>query len=145
MSRTRENIVWLVSYPKSGNTWFRVFLRNLFSDSNQPVNKNELYDTPISSKKKLIDRYLVIHSSELTNEEINNLRPEVYEKISEELEELSYYKTHDAWTLNSKGKSLFPKDITRGVIYIFRNPLDVAISFSFHNNTIIDNNNFLNE
>ena len=28
-----KRIIWLASYPKSGNTWFRVFLMNLLSDS----------------------------------------------------------------------------------------------------------------
>ena len=31
------NIVFLASYPKSGNTWLRVFLLNLFANSSKPV------------------------------------------------------------------------------------------------------------
>jgi Sulfotransferase domain len=138
MPKTRKNMVWLASYPKSGNTWLRIFLSNLCSCSPQPVNINELTETPISSSRDLIDRYLGIHSSELTNEEIDNLRPEVYKRISEEQEELSYHKTHDAWTINSNGKPIFPAEISKGAIYIIRNPLDIAISYSFHNNRTID-------
>jgi len=41
--------------------------------------------------------------------------------------------------LNSKGKPIFPEEITKGVVYIIRNPLDIAISFSHHNNETIDN------
>lgn len=143
MPEPKKNMVWLTSYPKSGNTWFRIFLSNLFSDSPDPININDLTKTPISSSRDLIDQYLGIHSSELTNEEIDNLRPEVFKKISEEKEDLSYHKTHDAWTLNSIGKPLFPEEITWGTIYIIRNPLDLAISYSFHNGETIDQTIYL--
>lgn len=138
MSDTKKNIVWLASYPKSGNTWFRIFLSNLFSDSPEPVNINELTENTISSNRSIIDSYLGIHSSELTPEEIDKLRPQVFRKYSEEKEEIAYIKIHEAWTLNSRGDPIFPEDITKGVIYIIRNPLDIAISYSFHNNEPFD-------
>jgi hypothetical protein len=28
-----KNIIWLVSYPKSGNAWFRMFLSNYQKDT----------------------------------------------------------------------------------------------------------------
>ena len=36
------NIVWLASYPKSGNTWLRAFLHNLMTDAEQPVDINKM-------------------------------------------------------------------------------------------------------
>ena len=132
-------MVWLASYPKSGNTWFRVFLNNLFSDSPLAVHINDLTLTTISSNRSIIDSYLGLHSSELTAEEIDNLRPQVYERFSEEQEGAAYVKTHEAWTLNSRGNPIFTEEITKGVVYIIRNPLDIAISYSFHNNEPIDN------
>jgi len=138
MPEAKKNIVWLVSYPKSGNTWFRIFLSNLFSDSPQPVNINDLTETTISSNRSIIDSYLGMHSSELTAEEIDKLRPNVFRSFSDEKEETAYVKTHEAWTLNSGKKPIFPKEITKGVLYIIRNPLDIAISYSYHNNDSID-------
>ena len=35
-------IVWLASYPKSGNTWIRVFLHNLLLNPKEPVNINSV-------------------------------------------------------------------------------------------------------
>ena len=35
-------IVWLASYPKSGNTWVRAFLANLMADRAEPVPINDL-------------------------------------------------------------------------------------------------------
>ena len=36
------NIVWLASYPKSGNTWMRAFLANLIANRQDPVPLGEL-------------------------------------------------------------------------------------------------------
>ena len=36
--------VMIVSYPRSGNTWVRVLLANLISDSAEPVDLVELED-----------------------------------------------------------------------------------------------------
>lgn len=131
----KKNIVWISSYPKSGNTWFRVFLCNILAKSETPVSINELKKIPNASNRALIDKYIGVHSSDLTNEEINNCRPEVYRKWSRETKNTLYLKVHDAWHLNSKGNPLFPPDITKGVIYIVRHPLDIAVSFSYHNSS----------
>jgi aryl sulfotransferase len=148
MSKSKKNIVWLASYPKSGNTWFRVFLSNLLSDSLHPVDINDLTETTISSNRNIIDSYLGIHSSELTVEETDKLRPQVFKRFSDEKEGTAYVKTHEAWTLNSNRNPIFPKEITKGVLYLVRNPLDIAISYAHHNSETIDktisvlNNNF---
>ena len=138
MPETKRNMVWLASYPKSGNTWFRIFLSNLFSDSPGAVSINELTETAISSNRSILDRYLGMHSSELTTDEIDRLRPEMFRRYSGDKEGNVYIKTHEAWTLNSRDEPIFPKEITKGVIYIIRNPLDIAISYSHHNNEALD-------
>ena len=35
-------IIWLASYPKSGNTWMRAFLHNLLLDPKEAVNINSV-------------------------------------------------------------------------------------------------------
>ena len=35
-------ILWLASYPKSGNTWVRAFLHNLFTNSQTPFDINKM-------------------------------------------------------------------------------------------------------
>lgn len=138
MPELKRNIVWLASYPKSGNTWFRVFLSNLFSDTPGAVHINKLTETAISSNRSILDKYLGIHSSELTSDEIDKLRPEVFRRYSGDRDDYAYIKTHEAWILNSRNEPIFPPEITKGVIYIIRNPLDIAISYSHHNNESID-------
>ena len=127
-----KKIVWLTSYPKSGNTWFRVFLSNLLIHSDRPADINNLYATPIASNRELFDEATGISSSELTLDEIDILRPLVYQFYAQKSEEILYQKVHDAWILNNEGKAIFPSEVTKGVIYFVRNPLDVAVSFSHH-------------
>lgn len=129
----RKNIVWIASYPKSGNTWFRVLLHNILNNPEQPTHINELELSNIASSRTLFDQFSGISSSDLTPKEIETLRPQVYRKLAESSDETIYMKVHDAWTLNSQGVALFPKDVTCSVIYIIRHPLDVAVSLSYHN------------
>ncbi|MCF8346877.1 MAG: sulfotransferase domain-containing protein [Bacteroidales bacterium] len=132
MKKDLRKIVWLASYPKSGNTWFRVFLSNLLSEKEEPVSINELYATPIASSRSLFDNIAGVSGSDLTQDEIEELRPEVYRQIAREAEETVFHKVHDAWRLTPSGKPMFPAEVTKGVIYFIRNPLDVTVSFAFH-------------
>jgi aryl sulfotransferase len=133
-----RKIVWLASYPKSGNTWFRAFLTALFNPGNPDIDINNLYDTTIASSRILFDEMTGVSSADLGPEEIDRLRPAVYRQNAMESNEVLYHKVHDAWTLLPDGEPLFPTDITKAVIYIIRNPLDVAVSFANHLNTTID-------
>ncbi len=132
MTTGKGNIVWLASYPKSGNTWFRVFLSNLYSENDEPVSINELHSTPIASSRSIFDESTGVNASDLSQEEIENLRPGVYLESSREAKEIYFQKVHDAWKLTSSGRPLFPAGATRAVLYFIRNPLDVAVSFAHH-------------
>lgn len=134
MKKELKKIVWLASYPKSGNTWFRVFLTNLFSDQDIPISINELHSTPIASSRTLFDDYAGVASADLSQDEINELRPEVYRQIAREANDTVFHKVHDAWGYTPSGKPIFPEDVTRAVLYFIRNPLDVTVSFAFHGN-----------
>ena len=35
-------LIWLASYPKSGNTWMRIFLLNLLRDRDEPLDINKM-------------------------------------------------------------------------------------------------------
>ncbi len=133
-----KKIVWLASYPKSGNTWFRVFLSNLLSKENHPADINNLFSTPIASNRELFDEATGLSSSDLTPEEIHNLRPGVYEYAARYSNELLFQKVHDAWLLTEAGEPMFDKKVTQSTIYFVRNPLDVAVSFSNHLSKSLD-------
>ena len=68
MART----VWLASYPKSGNTWLRIFLANLLCPDQAPVNINSLHlGAAIASSRYRFDEVLGMPSALLTHAEID--------------------------------------------------------------------------
>lgn len=135
------NIIWLASYPKSGNTWMRVFLTNYLRNADTPADINDLEFMGMASNRDLFDTYAGIESSDLTHEEIYAARPAVYRLLAQDSSdspELRFIKVHDAYTRLPDGCPLFPADATKGAIYIIRNPLDVAVSRRAHFNETLD-------
>lgn len=125
-------ILWLASYPKSGNTWVRAFLANLFANAPQPVHVNQLPrfaygDYQAAHYEQLTGRKI----SEMTDPEINQLRPAVQRRIAAMRPETVMVKTHTAMTQLGDVPTILP-DVTEGAVYIIRNPLDVAVSYAAH-------------
>ena len=130
-----NRIVWLASYPKSGNTWFRVFLTNLRKNGEDPVGINEL-DTPTFALRCELDRRLGWETSDLSDEEFEVTRIDLQDLIATDTD--AVFKIHEAYRNPKSGRLLFSRSATRAVLYFIRNPLDVAISFSHHLGCTID-------
>ncbi|PIP55348.1 MAG: sulfotransferase [Bacteroidetes bacterium CG23_combo_of_CG06-09_8_20_14_all_32_9] len=128
----KKNIVWLASYPKSGNTWCRVFLANYLSKSDEPVNINHLNIGAIFSSRQIIEDNTGFDISELTADECDELRSFAFEKWAENYDENAFVKTHDAFVTLPSGENMFPVRKTKAAVYFIRNPLDVAVSFANH-------------
>ena len=125
-------LIWLVSYPKSGNTWVRALLSAYLQGS---VDVNKMYATPIASARKMLDRNLQTKTADLADEEVELLRPQAYLNLSARYERTGrpgVVKVHDRWKQTSSGAPLFPPAVTRATIYIVRNPLDVTVSLAHH-------------
>lgn len=133
-----NKIIWLASYPKSGNTWMRTFLTNYWRDADEPVDINTLQGGPIASARMVFDEAVGVEASDLTPQEIERLRPYVYEQIAENSEETLFLKVHDAYTYTLEGIPLLSKKATQGVLYLVRNPLDVVVSFAHHSNRPVE-------
>lgn len=133
MESKEGNIIWLASYPKSGNTWLRIFLNNLLSESDEPVDINALHETgSISSARGIFDELVGVDSADLTRDEIDFYLPKAHLLRSQQLTEKQFVKTHDAFTRNKAGQWIIPFEATYKVIYLIRNPLDVCVSFAHH-------------
>ena len=133
MNYHKKNIVWLASYPRSGNTWFRIFLNNLLYHNNNPLNINRLDLAFFAGDRNFFDEVTGVPSEDLTHEEIDHIRPEVYRYYADETDNLVFIKANDAYTYLPDGRPLFPGDSSYAVIYLIRNPLDVAVSFAHFN------------
>lgn len=134
----KKGIFWLASYPKSGNTWFRIFLANVLKPSETPIELNDIQTGAIASARQWVDETLGFDSASLSHDEIDRLRPLVYQWHSEHLEGAGYHKIHDAYTYLENTTPLIPQRGTLGALYFIRNPLDVAISYANHSNCSID-------
>jgi hypothetical protein len=138
-SKGDSGIVWLASYPKSGNTWTRSFLTNLVTTmagentggSLSEINRFSLGENFTSFFRDILGR------DPKDKAEIAGLRHRVQREIADQFEGMVFVKTHNA-LLVDQGHSIINFEVTSGAIYIVRNPLDIAISLSHHINTSID-------
>lgn len=140
-SQPKSGIVWIASFPKSGNTWTRTFLHNLLKlqageDEEQDINELMQFSTWELSKQHYA-RFLGFEPSNEQRKEIASTRHKVHEFIADSVEGIVFVKTHNALVMD-RGHSTINFDVTAGVIYIVRNPLDVAISYAHHGGRSID-------
>ena len=131
-------IIWIASYPKSGNTWMRAFLHNLLLDPPEPARINELTqftlgDTHPAWYEKVAGA--PVHGA--SHAELARLRPLVHRLFTQVYPDSVFVKTHMALT-EIAGTPLITMDYTAGAIYIVRDPRDVAISSASHFGTDID-------
>ena len=134
-----SRILWLASYPKSGNTWLRVFLANLRRNDDRPVDINSAeIGQRTANERRIFDEATGVEASELTEEEIARCRPGVFRYIARTSPETVFLKVHDAYTMLPGGEPLIPADITAGAVYIVRNPLAVAVSFADYSAVTVD-------
>ncbi|HEY3755254.1 MAG TPA: sulfotransferase domain-containing protein [Opitutaceae bacterium] len=127
-----KTVVWLASYPKSGNTWFRAFLANFLEQPERPININHLDPGSLASARGPLDHLLGYDSSTLTLEESDRMRRESYLHLAREGHRgPRFVKVHDAFT-EVDGGPLFPPECTLAAIYIVRHPYDVSVSYANH-------------
>lgn len=134
--RTKQNIIWIASYPKSGNTWVRVFLHNLRREmegrGDEPLDLNRLHE--ISAWEIHGRDYEAIIGKpvmEATPAEIAGARPEVQRRLANGRDAPFLVKTHLTVGMDC-GHPTVNLDATLAAVYIVRNPLDVAASYANH-------------
>lgn len=129
----KKNIVWLASYPKSGNTWTRIFLANYLANLDQPVSVNQIHRFGMGDS--MVRTYRMVNGGkdpDLSNyDDTIRLRHRVLAGISGNQADVNFVKTHNLYG-KAMGIDLIPPQITRCAIYIVRNPLDVTLSFGRH-------------
>ncbi|HEX7324422.1 MAG TPA: sulfotransferase domain-containing protein [Rhodanobacteraceae bacterium] len=132
------NIVWLASYPKSGNTWLRAFLANLVADRAEPLRPDEIRDYTDSEARA--DRFGEVAgrpSTSLTPGDVAALRCDVQALIAERAQDTRLVMTHN-FCGQFEGHPTVNWQVTAGAIYVVRNPLDVAVSMTHHFGLTLD-------
>ena len=128
-------IIWLASFPKSGNTWMRAFLSsylyldldkenftfNLLKKIERFPNLNQLNNIGIKPKS-----FLDVAKSWIPTQNHINLNNKI-----------NLLKTHQAFG-NFENFPFTDSNNTLGAIYLVRDPRDVLISYSKHMKQSID-------
>ena len=142
--------VWLTSYPKSGNTWFRILLANLDPARATPAAINALDSTEsLASSRGRFENHLLIDSGLLTFDEVDDLRPSLYRYLAADTFEdpfdpetrypVRFVKTHDGYTRTRHGEPMMGgAAAAAGALLFVRDPRDVAPSLANHQNSTID-------
>ncbi len=132
-------IIWLASYPKSGNTWLRAFLHNFMRNASQPIEPNRLNELTLGDGQ---ERFFLPFTGgrptvELSVKEIAGLRSQVQAALAASSPDSVFVKTHN-WLGDDNGAPCIDMRYTAGAVYVVRNPLDVVLSLSDHFGVGID-------
>ena len=127
-------IIWLASYPKSGNTFLRSLLASYYYSENGDFEFEQL---------KKIEQFPVNENFEKIGININD-KFEVaknYIKAQEEInktKKISFWKTHSSFCKLYNKYNFSDLKNSLGVIYIVRDPRNVVSSFARHNSKSIN-------
>ena len=122
-------ITWIASYPKSGNTWMKLFLKSYFSSENKSFSINSKTDDffnietfPVSKKFNELNidykNFADIAKNWINMQSLINLN-----------NKNNYIKTHNAMC-SINNQNFTDNENTLGAIYIVRDPRDIAVSYS---------------
>ena len=117
-------IIWLTSYPKSGNTWVRSFLSAYYFSQDGDFNFN------------LLESFKQFPSKDFVNLNLKNPLDIVkqWEPVQEDIlskKKIVFLKTHNALISLNNTKFTSPK-YTLGFIYIIRDPRNLITSLKNH-------------
>ena len=117
-------IIWIASYPKSGNTYLRSFLSSYY------FSKNGKFDFTLLEN---IKNFPGIHYSK--NRSDSNLEASrnwiINQNYFFKKEKLNFLKTHNS-IKPFEGNRFTTKDQTIGAVYIYRDPRNIITSLKNH-------------
>ena len=133
-----RNIIWIASFPKSGNTWMRALLANYILKREDPFPINDLGSFSLSDiRPRFFHEASGKPAEKLSQNDTLELRLKSQQLISQSKPHDHFVKTHSKFG-SFKGYPLINNTVSKGAIYLVRNPLDIVISFASHLGTSID-------
>ena len=126
-------IIWLASYPKSGNTLLRSILATYFFSENGIFNFNHLY------KIGQFPSYIHFENLGIDTSDSDQIYSNIIkaQELINKPKQLKFFKTHSALAkINNNNFTNFEN--TLGAIYVVRDPRNVVTSFAHHYQVDID-------
>ncbi|WP_417452309.1 sulfotransferase domain-containing protein [Kiloniella sp.] len=132
-------ILWIASYPKSGNTWVRVFLANLILDAKEPLSPDRANEVCVSEANRVwYEPFLKDKPwDEQSEQDIADARELAQKRAVEVNKRVVLLKTHN-FLGEFLNKPLCSMHSTAAAVYIVRDPRDVAVSGADHFGVSID-------
>lgn len=138
-----KGIVWVASYPKSGNTWMRVFLYHLVrivgghEGDADDLDQLQRIGGAEAGRLDLFERFLGRPVFGAPFEQISAVRPKVQAAIAAEADGIVFTKAHAALGMVAGFPTIDSKSAV-GAIYVVRNPLDIVASLAAHLDVSLD-------
>ena len=138
--RDEESLIWLASYPRSGNTFTRILLANYFAADDAAYDLNKLEDfIPSDVSSVLWGKPSQTSSEPGSFEALWKARPAAIARYrkTKDPQRFPCLKTHTANVLafDSNGFDFRRND---RALYLVRHPLDVLLSYADFNGKDID-------
>jgi hypothetical protein len=127
-------IVWLASYPKSGNTLLRSLLSSYFFSNDGDFKFNHLYKI---SQFPAVHHFTSLGINVSDENEVFKNFINAQNLINKQNKSLKFFKTHSALCKMNDCNFTDLKN-TLGVIYIVRDPRNVVTSYAHHYNLNIN-------
>ena len=127
-------IIWLASYPKSGNTLLRSILSSYFYSKEGEFSFNNLN---YISQFPLTSQFMSAGIDIDNDEEVFKNFINVQNFLNQEKGKVKFLKTHSALS-KMHGCNFTDLNNTLGVIYIVRDPRNVVNSLAHHNDLSVD-------
>jgi len=126
-----KNIIWLASYPKSGNTWLRAFISALIGlDTISEAGKFANFSTQCNARNTFATTFA--GETPPPTEHTNAWRLPFQKKLSDAAgADRVFCKTHCRYA-GADGEVLFATDAALRAILVVRNPIDVCASLTNH-------------
>ncbi len=133
-----QRIIWLASFPKSGNTWVRSFVANYFQPPGKTLDINSLRRfTTADVRQDFFDKANGGPFRGTTIDDWIKIRPKAMRLIAASKSGHHFVKTHSRVAKIGPVHLIMP-EVTAAAIYLIRNPFDVAASYSRHLSTDMD-------
>ena len=117
-------IIWISSYPKSGNTWVRTFISTYYLSSSDKFDFSMLKNIRQFPHEKFFDKKISDINSAINNWDLAQYNINLRNK-------LIFLKTHGA-LVKINNTAFTNKRHTLGAIYIVRDPRNVVTSLANH-------------
>lgn len=133
-----QRIIWIASFPKSGNTWLRLLLAHYFLPKDVSVDINSIHRFTTGDRRQ--DFFDRAAGKPFRAESIDQwlaMRQPALRLIAGSKPGHHFVKTHNRVALVGE-VPLIPPEVTAAAIYVIRNPFDLCLSYARHQTIGVD-------